>query len=164
MFKFMVIAFALALSPLAQAAQGSLKCSIAKSDASFKNFDGAGFTLETRLLSISKQDDGKIVGGMWDPIATYEADGADLQIGRKDNIWSDKDYSPRKYKNTLRFTLTDLVDSKIFGFYYPDMCSIKIMIPVDAIEQGSFKAAAIMNCDQSGGTKTLDCTTTPRQD
>lgn len=160
--KSLIFALALAscLSAQARESQGSLKCSV-----DTRAVDGTVVQFESRLISISTKSDGSSSSAMWEPVATFTDDdrNGEVTVGRKDHLQADAGYKPRKYKGTVRFDLSNLVDTKTFGAFLPsDSCSLKLMIPVDAIEQGSFKAPLVINCDQSGGSKTMSCTSTPR--
>jgi hypothetical protein len=84
-------------------------------------------------------------------------------VGRAQQLNSDRDYKPRKYKNHIRFSLSNLTETKDFGKFYPgDMCSLSLMIPKDVPRPGKFEAPMVVNCDQSGGSMTLDCETIKR--
>ncbi len=94
---------------------------------------------------------------------TAVASGSDAQYGSIEGkakyLTAEKNYNPRKYKDHVKFNLSHLVDTKDFGRFYPsDQCVVNVMIPRNAITLGSFSAPTVINCDQSGGSQTLECT------
>ncbi len=110
----------------------------------------------------------EIIGAMKDlsvSAAFTDYDGvAKTETGRRDYVQSDRKYAPYKYKNTLRFNFDELTNTETFGDFSPsDSCSINFMLPKDAEKLGAFKAYAVVNCDQSGGSQTLACTLTPNK-
>ncbi len=92
------------------------------------------------------------------PVATV-SDGETTWTGRAELLMTDENYKPRKYKNHMRFDLSKLVNEKTFGSFHPsDQCRITVMFPNEAgNRQLEFEAPVVINCDQSGGSQTLDC-------
>lgn len=110
----------------------------------------------------------EIIGEMNDITVTATFEDYDgvvkSETGRRNFIQNDRKYSPRKYKDTLRFNFNDLTNVETFGDFSPsDSCSINFMLPKDAEKLGTFKAFAVVNCDQSGGSQTLKCKLTPNK-
>lgn len=128
------------------------------------NRPGAALALkiEAKTISISKQNE----GAMWGVTATATGEFAGEQttwIGRKDAIDVDAAYKPKKYKNHSRFDLSKLVDTRDFGRYLPsDSCVLNFLVPNDVNSRETVEAPVVINCDQGGGTQTLDCTLSAR--
>ena len=81
------------------------------------------------------------------------------ETGRARTIEADKAYRPTTYKNSVRFNMSNLVDTKDFGRYMPnDTCIINVIVPSGALKKSELSIPAVINCDQGGGTITLDCT------
>jgi hypothetical protein len=81
-----------------------------------------------------------------------------VTVGRRETVPVDKNYRPRVYTNFARFDMAQLVDTNEFGNYYPaDQCQISFMVPQGAETMASFQAPVVMNCEQSGGSATLQC-------
>lgn len=157
-----------AVSARAEASSSKLNCqtlSKGEYDLSLKIESKDYYTYENTLPG----DEGvEIIGYMKDISVSAEFmdyNGVTkIETGRRDFIQSDRKYSPRKYKDTLRFNFDDLTNADTFGDYLPgDSCSIKFMLPKDAEVLGTFKAYAVVNCDQSGGSQTLACTLIPNK-
>jgi hypothetical protein len=89
----------------------------------------------------------------------FEAyNGKSLAVGRRDNALIDKNYRPRVYTNSLRYDLTQLIDTKDFSNFMPaDQCQMSLMVPRGAEATSGFAAPMVINCDQSGGSVTLQC-------
>jgi|GEM_PF-4468631 len=82
--------------------------------------------------------------------------------GRSASIDNDKNYRPTKYKNHFRFDMTNLVDTKDFSKFYPNGCSINVMMPKDIVDGNASRVEVPVTetCDQSGGGMVLDCKVT----
>lgn len=92
-------------------------------------------------------------------VVAYANDEA-VEMGRAKYLESDEKYKPRKYKNHVRFDMSKLTETEEFDQYMPgDTCVLNVLVPKNAMSVKSFKAPVIVNCDQSGGTMTLDCET-----
>lgn len=85
------------------------------------------------------------------------------EVGRLAFLKADVKYRPTKYKNSVRFDLSKLVDTKNFGVFAPgDSCFMNAIIPLNAMTRGPFVIPVIVNCDQGGGTLSLDCSISNR--
>lgn len=145
---FFMIA-AVALTSVRANANSSISCSTNR---------GASFalTLDARYLFI----EGANEASLRDVTVTLTTNGA-VETGRAQILDADTGYNPRRYRNHLRFDMSKLVDASNFGQYLPgDTCSIKVMIPNTALNVHEFEAPAIVNCDQSGGSVTMNCSFT----
>jgi len=82
-----------------------------------------------------------------------------VMIGRRFQWEADQKYKPRKYKNSVRYKMNELVDVEDFSDFTPDGCDLNMIVPKDATELGTFDVPVITNCEQSGGTMILECKT-----
>jgi hypothetical protein len=79
-------------------------------------------------------------------------------VGRAQYLENDANYKPRKYKDTVRFQLYNLVDTESFGAFRPiNECDIHLMIPRTAGKKLKFRAPTVVNCEQTGFSQTLAC-------
>jgi hypothetical protein len=84
--------------------------------------------------------------------------GKNVAVGRRDIAYVDKNYHPRVYTNSLRYDLEQLIDTKTFSNFLPaDQCHMSLMLPHGAETMTTFPAPMVINCDQSGGSITLQC-------
>lgn len=80
------------------------------------------------------------------------------ETGRGRYLEADTNYQPTKYKNSVRFDMSKLVDTKEFDRYLPyDMCRVNVIIPINALNKDTIAIPVVVNCDQGGGTVTMDC-------
>lgn len=84
--------------------------------------------------------------------------GTQVLSGRAKTLASDENYNPRVYHNHFRFDLSRLTNTQDFSSFEPgDSCRIALMIPFSSAHSNLFPAAAVIGCDQSGGSITLQC-------
>lgn len=142
-----------ALQAQAKELEGSISCT------SLENSSDINVTVEARLVLFVKQNEAT----MWDPIVTASAGDEAKSTGRAPYLEADEKYVPRKYKKHTRFNFSNLVDTKTFGKFYPmDQCKLSFLMPNNGLSRESFTAPMIINCDQGGGTISLECEVTPR--
>ena len=73
-------------------------------------------------------------------------------------VANDSDYQPRKYKGFYRFSLDQLVDADTLRAFEPiQECALQFLLPEDFDTKTSFQAHVILNCDQNGFARNLDC-------
>jgi len=164
-FGLFVVALTLAGQGFARETKlsGSLSCT------SKKNTFG-DVTLKARMIAMGEAND----GSMWDVIATVREDGSDeTEVGRRSYLDTDENYKPTKYKDHSRFDLSKLVNPKDFSDFNPsDSCTLQMLVPnavfAKAPKKGTkavpFDAPVVVSCDQGGGSLTLACEVTPRED
>ena len=122
-----------------------------------KNAFDAQYTLKAKLIPYDK-----VEATMRDIVMTAkgEFDG-ETAVGRRQYVSGRVSKLARKYTNHYNFEMDKLVDANDFGDFLPmDSCSIKVKIPNDAVYKKTFEAPVVTNCDQSGGSQTMDCTFT----
>lgn len=86
--------------------------------------------------------------------------GLQTAVGRRNYISIDEVYNPRVYVNHSRYDLRQLTDVKDFSPFMPaDQCRLSLMIPngVTTAASATFAAPMVVNCDQGGGSMTLQC-------
>lgn len=133
----------------------SLKC-----DSRPGRSDVIDLTVEAKTFIVFDSGEMRMV----DVTATAKYDD-ETEVGRGKYLEADEKYTPRKYKNHKRFQLNNLTNTKEFDSFTPyDQCNIKLMIPQSARKGGNFEAPTVVNCDQSGGSMTLDCVATKIRD
>lgn len=132
---------------------GKISCETEKNPP--KNAFQAKYTLTGRLTPFTKEE-----ATIRDVVMTAasEDDLSDVVTGRR--AWVAGEVSPRarKYTNHYNFDMKKLIDTEDFGDFLPmDSCSIHVKIPNNATFSKTFQAAVVTNCDQSGGSQTMDC-------
>lgn len=132
---------------------GQIKCETQKNPP--QNAFQATYTLQGRLIPFSKSE-----ANLRDVVMTAVSDyDSDVVTGRRAYVSGEVSPRARKYTNHYNFDMKNLIDTKDFGNFLPmDSCSIHVKIPNDAAYKKSFEAPVVTNCDQSGGSQTMDCT------
>ncbi|MGZ3653262.1 MAG: hypothetical protein ACXWSC_18995 [Bdellovibrionota bacterium] len=96
---------------------------------------------------------------MKDVVMSVTDEGSTI-TGRKASLENDANYKPTKYKKHIRFDMTKLVETNKFGSFLPgDECRVSVMLPQDIVTTSKSRvdAPTVVNCDQNGGSMTLDC-------
>jgi len=135
-------------------------------DISCKSVEGSSYTMSFSALNLYVSEDEKNIGSMENVKASMKRDyDGKIETGRARTLEVDANYRPTKYKNSVRFNLSNMIDTKDFGRFMPnDTCVINVIMPQNIMAKDEIEIPAVINCDQSGGTITLACELTNKEE